>query len=37
MGWYNYLYGDNARPTPLIKADNPEMTDELHRLLDRGR
>jgi NitT/TauT family transport system substrate-binding protein len=27
-GWYNYLYGDNAKANALIKADNPEMTDE---------
>ncbi len=27
-GWYNYLYGDNAAGNALIKADNPEMTDE---------
>jgi NitT/TauT family transport system substrate-binding protein len=29
IGWYNYLYGDNAKATALIKRDNPEMTDEL--------
>jgi NitT/TauT family transport system substrate-binding protein len=28
VGWYNYLYGDNAAANALIKADNPEMTDE---------
>ena len=27
-GWYNYLYGDNSKANELIKADNPEMTDE---------
>lgn len=27
VGWYNYLYGDNAAANALIKADNPEMTD----------
>ena len=27
-GWYNYLYGDNKKANELIKADNPEMTDE---------
>ena len=27
-GWYNYLYGDNAAANALIKADNPEMTDD---------
>jgi NitT/TauT family transport system substrate-binding protein len=26
-GWYNYLYGDNAKANALIKQDNPEMTD----------
>ena len=28
IGWYNYLYGDNTAANELIKADNPEMTDE---------
>lgn len=28
IGWYNYLYGDNAAANELIKRDNPEMTDE---------
>ena len=28
IGWYNYLYGDNAAANALIKADNPEMDDE---------
>jgi NitT/TauT family transport system substrate-binding protein len=28
VGWYNYLYGDNAKANALIKRDNPEMTDE---------
>lgn len=27
IGWYNYLYGDNAPGNELIKQDNPEMTD----------
>jgi NitT/TauT family transport system substrate-binding protein len=27
-GWYSYLYGDPAPANELIKADNPEMTDE---------
>ncbi|WP_321343838.1 ABC transporter substrate-binding protein [Breoghania sp.] len=27
IGWYNYLYGDNAAANAAIKADNPEMTD----------
>jgi NitT/TauT family transport system substrate-binding protein len=29
IGWYNYLYGDNAPGNTLIKKLNPEMTDEL--------
>lgn len=28
IGWYNYLYGDNAAANELIKTDNPEMTDD---------
>ena len=28
IGWYNYLYGDPSAANALIKADNPEMTDE---------
>ncbi len=28
IGLYNYLYGDNSAGNALIKADNPEMTDE---------
>lgn len=27
-GWYAYLYGDPAKANALIKADNPEMTDD---------
>ena len=27
IGWYNYLYGDNAAANALIKKDNPDMTD----------
>jgi NitT/TauT family transport system substrate-binding protein len=27
-GWYSYLYGDPSPANALIKADNPEMTDE---------
>jgi NitT/TauT family transport system substrate-binding protein len=27
IGWYNYLYGDNAQANAMIKRDNPEMTD----------
>jgi NitT/TauT family transport system substrate-binding protein len=29
IGWYNYLYGDNAPANALIKLQNPEMTDAL--------
>ncbi len=29
IGWYNYLYGDNRPANALIKAQNPEMSDEL--------
>jgi NitT/TauT family transport system substrate-binding protein len=29
VGWYNYLYGDNAAANAMIKKFNPEMTDEL--------
>ncbi len=28
IGWYDYLYGDPAPANALIKADNPDMTDE---------
>ncbi|WP_095407334.1 ABC transporter substrate-binding protein [Mongoliimonas terrestris] len=28
IGWYTYLYGDNAAANALIKTDNPEMSDE---------
>jgi NitT/TauT family transport system substrate-binding protein len=28
LGWYNYLYGDNAAANLLIKKDNPEMSDD---------
>ncbi|WP_050931960.1 ABC transporter substrate-binding protein [Aestuariivita boseongensis] len=27
-GWYNFLYGDNAAARELIKADNPDMSDD---------
>jgi NitT/TauT family transport system substrate-binding protein len=27
-GWYDYLYGDPSPGNELIKADNPDMTDE---------
>jgi NitT/TauT family transport system substrate-binding protein len=29
VGWYNYIYGDNAAANARIKRDNPEMSDEL--------
>ena len=29
IGWYHYLYGDNAPGNALIKKLNPEMTDDL--------
>ena len=28
IGWYHYLYGDNAKANAAIKKDNPDMTDE---------
>jgi len=28
LGWYSYLYGDPTPGNELIKADNPDMTDE---------
>lgn len=27
-GWYNYLYGDNTKANALIKADNPDISDD---------
>ena len=29
IGWYNYIYHDNAPANDLIKRQNPEMTNEL--------
>ena len=29
VGWYTYLYGDNAPGNAMIKQLNPEMTDDL--------
>ena len=29
IGWYNYLYGNNAAANAMIKKLNPEMSDEL--------
>ena len=28
IGWYNYLYGDNAKANAAIKKDNPDITDD---------
>lgn len=28
LGWYNYLYGDNAAANEMIIADNPDMTQD---------
>ena len=28
IGWYNYLYGDSAAADELIKADNPDMSQD---------
>ncbi|MEO0485762.1 MAG: ABC transporter substrate-binding protein [Pseudomonadota bacterium] len=28
LGWYNYIYGDNAAADALILADNPDMTQD---------
>lgn len=27
IGWYHYLYGDNAKANAAIKKDNPDITD----------
>ena len=27
IGWYNYLYGDNAKANAAIRKDNPDITD----------
>ncbi len=40
-GWYNYLYNDRAAADELIKADNPEMSDDkiayaIDKMLERG-
>jgi NitT/TauT family transport system substrate-binding protein len=29
VGWYHYIYGDNAAGNAMIKKLNPEMTDDL--------
>jgi NitT/TauT family transport system substrate-binding protein len=28
IGWYHYLYGDNSRANAMIKAQNPDLTDD---------
>lgn len=28
IGWYNYLYGDNAAANEMIMRDNPEMSED---------
>ncbi|MGY6644476.1 MAG: ABC transporter substrate-binding protein [Salinarimonas sp.] len=28
IGWYNYLYGDNAAANAMIMRDNPEMSED---------
>jgi NitT/TauT family transport system substrate-binding protein len=28
IGWYHYLYGDNAKANEAIKKDNPDLSDE---------
>ena len=35
IGWYHYLYGDNAKANEAIKTENPEITDDADRLLDQ--
>ncbi|WP_219320313.1 ABC transporter substrate-binding protein [Methylovirgula sp. HY1] len=46
IGWYHYLYGDNAAANALIEKDNPDMTDaqiaysvaamKVHGIVDSG-
>ena len=28
IGWYHYLYGDNSKANEMIKAQNPDITDQ---------
>ena len=28
IGWYRYLYGDNAKANAMIKAQNPDVSDD---------
>ncbi|QPH55901.1 ABC transporter substrate-binding protein [Pontivivens ytuae] len=41
LGWYNYLYGDNAAANALIMEANPEMTQDkinyaIEKMLENG-
>ena len=41
LGWYNFLYGDNAAARELIMTDNPEMTSDkidfaIEKMLSNG-
>jgi NitT/TauT family transport system substrate-binding protein len=41
IGWYHYIYGDNAAANAAIKRDNPEMTDgqiaySISKMKERG-
>jgi NitT/TauT family transport system substrate-binding protein len=41
IGWYHYIYGDNAAANAAIKHDNPEVTDDqiaysLTKMRERG-
>ena len=41
LGWYNYLYGDPSEANALIKAANPEMSDDkiayaIEKMLENG-
>lgn len=41
LGWYNYLYGDNAAANAMIMADNPEITQDkidyaIEKMLEYG-
>ena len=28
LGWYHYLYGDNAKANQRIKTENPDISDD---------
>ena len=28
IGWHDYLYGNNAKANAMIKAQNPDITDD---------